>query len=679
MIDLANAVVYDIECLPNVFTLCAESLHRDDNFVWEVSEFRDDRRSLFAWFEHLRTNQIPMIGFNNMTYDYVMIHDFFQQGHNWNNQILYELSQSLIKQPVEQFKRQIWESDRFTPQIDLFRIHHFNNKAKSTSLKALQVNMRSRFVVEGALPWDRPASEEDIQRVLIPYNRHDVSETKKFAHFSRKALDFRISLQSQVQGDVLNFDDTKLGAKIMEQRLGDELCYYRDGNNKRQKRQTPRDTIRLADIIFPYISFNDPEFARVLEWMRAQTLTKADMEDKDSRIQTKGVFKGVSARVGGIDFQFGTGGIHASVPSQRFVATDEWLIRDIDVAALYPNIGIKNRLAPAHLGGAFVKEYARLPEDRKRYQETHGKKSVEANSMKLASNGTYGNTNSPHSIFYDPQYTMTITINGQLMLCMLAEWLCRVPTLQLIQANTDGITYRVHRDHEPQAAAWCRQWEAHTLLTLEDVSYRRMWIRDVGSYIAEAMDGSLKLKGAYWHPDPERYADSISETQPPSWHKDLSNVVSIRAANAQMIHGIPLETFIRTHTDRFDFMCRAKVDRQSQLFIGTQEVQRVTRYYVARDGAPMRKVSPPPEGCVIGEYKRAPKIDDLTFRRVMSEIAPGTWDERIHTKNKSRYELRETQFEAGWLVRDCNDAANFSFTNIAYEYYEQEARKLIIQ
>jgi len=34
---------------------------------------------------------------------------------------------------------------------------------------------------------------------------------------------------------------------------------------------------------------------------------------------------------------------------------------------------------------------------------------------------------------------MTITINGQLLLCMLAERLAVIPSLELIQVNTDGI------------------------------------------------------------------------------------------------------------------------------------------------------------------------------------------------------------------------------------------------
>lgn len=686
MINLKRAVVYDEECLPNVFTLYAEELFSDECRMWEISEFRDDRVLLLQWFRYCQEHKIPMIGFNSLTYDYQLAHEIFSNPSITYRE-LYQISQQIIS--AGPFARNpIWENERFAPQIDLFKVHHFDNKAKVTSLKALQVNMRSQTVRESKLPFDRPLTFAEIEGELKPYNIHDVKETKRFAHFSMKALEFRVGLLKTLKGDVLNFNDTKIGEKILEQRLGEDLCYERKwistdfnggGYSKRVPRQTPRNRIPLAEIIFPYIQFQHPEFARVLDWMKAQTLMPEDIDDPEAPAKTKGVFTGVKARIGGIDFHFGTGGIHGSVTGQRFVADDHWLIRDIDVASLYPNVAIVNRLAPEHLGQAFVHEYSQLPIERKKYQELYGKKCVEANSFKLAANGAYGKSNSMFSCFYDPKLTMSITINGQLLLCMLAEWLLSVPTLQIIQINTDGITYRIHSSMEWKAAEICKQWQQYTLLVLEDANYSRMFIRDVNSYIAESKeDGKLKLKGAYWTPEADRYAESISEAQPPAWHKDLSNVVSTRAAVAAMVKGVDLETYIRAQSDPFDFMCRVKVDRGSRLMLGNVEVQRVTRYYVAVNGAPLVKISPPPTGCKIGDWKRRNGISESEYQSVLRTLAPGTWDARIHTKNKSVYQNREMAIEAGWKIAECNDASSFDFNNVDYRWYVAEAQKLII-
>jgi hypothetical protein len=644
-----------------VFTLNVLGLHSDLDMTFEISnptdgQGRDHRNQLLAWFDHWSVTETPMVGYNSIAFDYPVLHFLWQNPHA-SVEDIYQFAMSLIRGAFGKYGGQVFADDRFAPQIDLFKICHFDNFAKSTSLKALEVNMRSESVMEMPIPFGTPLTRDQIDRDLIPYNKHDVKETKKFAHLIMDAIKFRVGLSETLRGDCLNFNDSKIGSKILEQRLGRDICY--DGN---QPRQTPRERIPLASIIFPYIQFRNAEFNCILTWMRDQVLSADEVTEN---IKTKGVFTGVSANVGGIDFHFGTGGIHGSVTSQRFQSDSEWTIEDIDVAGLYPAIAIKNRLAPEHLGERFVEEYAKLPLERAR----HKKGTVENAAFKLAANGTYGNSNNRYSVFYDPKFTMTITINGQLLLCMLAEWLLTVPSLSLIAINTDGITYRVRRKHLAAARAMQTAWERYTLLDLESVSYSRMWIRDVNSYISETTDGKLKQKGAFWFP--RKFPDDISNSSPPAWHKDFSAQVATMAAVKHMVTGVGVEEFVYGHADKFDFMCRAKVDRASSLWIGQQQTQRICRYYVANDGGAMKKVSPPIG--VEGTYKRRSGLSDFEWSQ-----APAEWDPRWHTKNKSKYETREMSIESGFLVQECNRASDFDWSNVNYDWYVAAAKKLVI-
>jgi hypothetical protein len=675
IINLENSIIYDVEIFPNVFLLSVESLNSDFAETWEVSEFRDQREDMIKFFHYCISENVIMIGFNNIGFDYPIL-DFILRNQKAMVQEIYNKAMHIIDSE-NRFANVIWESNRFAPQLDLYKIHHMDNRAKSTSLKALQINMRSQSIVDMPVEVGTNLTERQIQELLIPYNKHDVSETKRFAQISMEAINFRMSLISQFGLDVLNFPDTKIGTKIMEKRLGDKLCFDRSTGRK-QMRQTTRSRIALRDIIFPCIKFDNPEFKRVHEYLLNQVLKSDEIEaigNEKTKLKTKGVFTDLKANVGCLDFHFGTGGIHGSVSSERIVATEEWLIRDIDVASLYPSIGIVNKLAPEHLGEKFTEIYSQLPQERKKWQKEKGKKCVEANTLKLAANGVYGNSNNEFSVFYDPQYTLTITVNGQLLLCMLAEMLVLVPTLQLIQINTDGITYYIHKDQEPIAAHICKEWQKYTGLVLEDVNYKRMWIRDVNSYIAEGMDGTLKLKGAYWTPEPLKYEESISICQPPAWHKDLGNVVSIRAAVAAMTEGIKPEDFIKNCQEPFDFMCRIKVNKSDNLFLNSQQIQKTSRYYVSTNGGEMVKSSPPTG--TIGAFKKKNGVSDAEYNKIMTDSA-GAWDERVCTKNKSKYELRETTIESGYKITLCNELKDFSFDNVDYEWYTKEANKLII-
>lgn len=675
MLNLTNAIVYDIETFPNCFTFTMEMLNQPVSAVWEISQYRDDRQQLLAFFRELAASQTPMIGYNNINFDYPVIHFL------WNNpsatyQQIYAKAQEIIE-GQDRFGHIIWASDRFTPQIDLYKMYHFDNKAKATSLKYLQINMRVDSVEDMPIEPGTVLTQEQINTLLIPYNYHDVQETKRFAHYAHRAIELRQGLEEQFGVDIYNWNDTKIGEQTITSRLGDDVCYD-ISTGRRQMRQTPRTQIPLKNIIFPYVSLKKSEFRRIYDYMYSQTLRSEEIDavgEESTNIQTKGVFKNLTAIVEGVKYHYGVGGIHGSVEKKRIQATDDWWIVDVDVSSLYPSIAIVNGLHPEHLGERFASVYGDLKKERKKWQKEKGKKCTEANAIKLALNGAYGKSNSKFSVMYDPQFTMTITINGQLMLSMLLEWLTDVPTLQVIQANTDGITFYIHKNYYEQTREICKRWEQLTRLDLEEARYAKMYIRDVNNYIAVGTDGKCKLKGAYWTPDPLRYHESIDESQPPAWHKNFSNLVSTRAAVANMVEGVDIETYIRSCFNPFDFCCAIKATGGSKLLWGDKHVQKNTRFYISTDGEFLSKVMPPagPVGC----YKRKNGVSEQEYNRVMAETG-GQWDERVCTGNKSKYEERITGLAAGYKVSVVNNIKDFRWDNVNYEWYIQEAQKLII-
>lgn len=673
-INLQNAIVYDIETFPNCFTFAMEMLNSDFKAVWEISPFKDDRQQLLAFFRELSKTQTPMIGYNNINFDYPVLH------YLWNNpsatyEQLYEKAMSIIESQ-DRFGHTIWASDRFAPQIDVYKMHHFDNRAKATSLKTLQINMRVESVVDMPIKVGTILTKEQIDKLLIPYNMHDVEETKRFCQYAEAAFTFRNDLVGDFGVDVFNWNDTKIGEKNIIAKIGEDVCFDR-GYGKKTMRQSPRSKIALKDVIFPYVNLTHPEFKRIYDYMHAQVLTSDDIHGvgDTTTIKTKGVFAGLNCNINDVKYSFGVGGIHGSVERKRVEAGNGFIIVDIDVGSLYPSIAIENGLYPEHLGQRFVEVYAGTRAERKAWQKKAGKKCTQANALKLALNGAYGKSNSKYSCLYDPKFTMSITVNGQLMLAMLIEELIKIPNLYIIQANTDGITYYIHESYQYMADEVCKKWEALTNLVLERADYSKMFIRDVNNYIAVGVDGKRKLKGAYWTPDPKNYHKSIATSQPPAWHKNFSNVASVRAAVANMIDGVGIEEYLKTKCDMFDFCCAVKVGRKDNLMWGNTEVQRNTRYFIATEGSYLKKLSPPtkPEGT----YKKKPRVTDVEYNRIMEETG-GEWDARVCTGNKSKYVTRETSIASGYKVIVCNDIKDFDWSKVDWTYYIEEAKKLLI-
>lgn len=644
------SIVYDIETYPNAFTLSALGCDSDSAACWEISDRRDDRKSLLAWLYQLNRERVEMVGFNNVGFDYPVIHALMNDPTMTAAQ-LYEKARSIIF--GDRWAHTIWPSDRYISQIDLYLIHHFNNVARATSLKALQFNMRSPSVEDLPIPPGTVLTSDQID-TLRAYNMHDVEETKRFYNHSREQIEFRRVLSERYGRDFINHNDTKIGKDYFIMRLEEAApgSCYRRGESGREPVQTYRSEIRLRDVILPHIRFKHPEFNRVLSWLHAQTIT-----------ETKGVFTDLSCEIDGFRFDFGTGGIHGSVARQMVRADDEYALIDLDVTSFYPNIAIVNGLYPAHLGELFVQIYSDVMAQRRE----HAKGTPENAMLKLALNGVYGDSNNMYSPFYDPQYTMAITVNGQLLLCMLAERLMlTVPGLQMIQINTDGLTVRVPRQLEWMVTNATDWWQSVTRLQLERADYDMMYIRDVNNYLAVGTDGKVKRKGAYESAAPQ-------DRTPLGWHQDCSALVVPKAAEAALVRGEDVADFIRHHDDTFDFMIRAKVKRGSQLRHGDRQVQGTTRYYVSTDGAPLNKVSPPPAGCEVGQYKKGNHASAAEYAAADNSV----WNPDLHTKNKSQHAERVTGICSGWLTTVCNRAEDFRWQTVNYDWYITETKKLI--
>ena len=647
-------VIYDIETYPNCFTIGLEHTTTGQRWYFEISSRRNDIVRFCQFLDTLKQQQCRMVGFNNLGFDYPVIH-FIHKHQRTGITVgdIYNKAMSIINAPHNtRFAHLVWENEWIVDQVDLYKIHHFDNQARATGLKVLEFNMRMDNIED--LPFPVGIELDNTQmNTLVDYMWHDITATRLFYDETADQIRFREELSEKYSRNFINHNDTKIGKDffIMKLEEANHGCCYKYIDGKRQMVQTQRPSINLADVVLDYIQFDQPEFQRILQWFKAQTIT-----------ETKGVFKDASCTIDNFTFDFGTGGIHGSIESQIVYSDDYWIVEDWDVASYYPNLAITNGLYPEHLGQTFCTIYKEVYEQRKGY----AKGTAENAMLKLALNGVYGDSNNQYSPFYDPQYTMAITINGQLLLCLLAEKLMAQGELQMIQINTDGLTVRYPRHCKDWVHSVCQWWEQLTGLVLEDVEYNRMFIRDVNNYIGEYTGGELKRKGAYEY-----------QLQ---WHQNHSALIVPMAAEAALVRGEDISDFIHNHTDIFDFFLRTKVPRNSSLEWGGEKVSNIVRYYISNDGRPLEKVMPPagPEG----QYKRANSLTDSFYQSVMAEIGPGVWDERIHTKNKSMYEERRSGINTGWTVQLCNNLKykvlnDGSLPHLNHEWYIKEAQKLV--
>lgn len=717
--------IYDIETYPNIFTF---TLIREDG-KWlksfEVSARKNQIIEFFKCIDYLIDDNHSLVGFNNIGFDYPVVHKIIEARNDFINQPrgllickkIYKWAQEQIESMRGEFANTVKTEDRYIPQIDLFKIHHFDNKAKSTSLKMLEFNMKSHNIEDLPFPVGHILTEAEMD-VLIVYNQHDVKETLKFFNHSLEQIRFRQQLTEKYNRDFMNHNDGKIGKDYFQMRLQEAgVQLYKMVGGKKTLQQTPRSIINVKDCLFNYYDFKRPEFIAVLEWFSKQRITEtkgvfSDIEEhqlgdvakyaalvekrkkfktkpsekdiaefkkehplgwieeeelkatewlfdeqgnhvleyplddegnpdilkkpKKVRVNKKSywgcwkVAENLNVVVDGFRFDFGTGGIHGSLENKIARSTKKYKLIDADVSSMYPNIAISNRVYPEHLTEKFCDIYEDVYNQRKSF----AKGTAENAMLKLALNSVYGDSNNKYSVFYDPKYTMNITINGQLSLCLLAEKLLTIEGLKIIQVNTDGVTVAVPIDKEEEYNKITSLWQTQVKLQLEFADYSKMLIRDVNNYIAVYTNGKIKRKGAY------QYEDL-------GWHQNHSALVIPKAAEAAMLHGKDIAEFVLEHSknpdNKWDFMLRTKVPRSSQLVLVKDDeetvLQNICRYYPCKDGGKLVKIMPPLE---------------------------------------EGGELRRMGIDTSWNVLPCNNMDNFDIDKIDIDYYVEEASKLLI-
>jgi hypothetical protein len=461
------------------------------------------------------------------------------------------------------------ESEVLISQLDLFKVWHYNNAARSTGLKALQISMNYPDVLD--MPIEHTKTDVELSDIpmILEYNLNDVLSTYEFYKKSLAKIDLRKSLRQSFGIKCSNWSDSKIGEQLIASIYCNKygLSYW-DIKDLR----THRNHINLKDCILDYIKFNSKEFTKLLDYFKSKTI-----------VETKGSIK-ESVIYKGFKYDYGTGGIHGCIKSGVYESDDNYVIIDADVGSLYPNLAITNNFYPYHLGEAFIDVYKSIIDLRMAAKKEGNM--VLSDGFKLAANSVYGKSNDVDSFLYDPKFTMQITLNGQLLLSMLAEVLVDTfgTKLTVLQINTDGITVKIPREFVNQYYALCKLWETETKLNLEYVEYSKMIIGDVNNYLAVTTNGKIKHKGRF-------EVDKVVGSEP-AYHKDNSFRIIPLALEKYFVQGIPVEDTILNHKNIYDFCGRQKFKSDSygeihKLKDNEKKIirqQKNVRYYISNDG-----------------------------------------------------------------------------------------------
>lgn len=586
---------YDVETILNCFTVTFINVKdENDHRQFVVSDalkplnIADVYPGVQELNRFLKEEVKGLVSFNGINFDAPILSAICRTGDEYT---AYQMGQRIVSGET------IRGSVLAIRELDLFLLYHFNNESRRTSLKWIQCHLGMPNIQEMPHPHDRPITSAKELKSVLAYNFNDVLTTVRFFNHSKtqELIQVRKWAKSVYGIECLNTSNAHMGEMIFMKQMGN--CPEPD---------TSEQMISLDSLILKDINFKTPEFQRVLDWFRKQKFSSKDESRKS----------GCYAIFDGMKYEFGFGGLHAAREESHWEG-----VHSLDVKSFYPNLAIRYKFRPAHLGESFTRTYSRL------YEQRMASTSPAANAaLKEALNSVFGKSNSIYSPLYDPKMMYSITINGQLLMAMLAERMTLNGGGTVVMVNTDGMEILVK-----DSVAYLNtleKWKKFTGMPVSMSTYKKLMIRDVNNYIGmSAIGPKVKSKGAYvvdkdWHKDPSMRIAALAVEK---WFRQDN------ASPEQVVK------FINKDTPQSDFFMFKRARTGKMILIDNY-----------------------------GDETDAPK----TIRYVVSRTG--------YTLVQETEKIRSKVHSKGSITLMNNLSDNMEYVDVDYSWYRREALKLIV-
>ena len=573
-----NHWVMDYETLKNCFVGVFKHYKKNTYKTFIIYKLKNDLKELINFLKENIKNNEYHISFNGIGFDSQVTHNILKHYKEWKDmepdkiaEKIYGYAQEAIKRSNNQEFQEFPEWQMKIKQIDVYKINHWDNMAKRSSLKWIEYTMDWDNILDMPIDHKSDINTQEELDTIVQYCINDVDATHEIYNRSKSLISLRLNLSKQYNINLINASEPRISKELFSYYLSNDLGIPK---HELKAMRTFRKNIKLEKIILPYINFKTPEFKMLLNKFKTVELNPNNI---------KGSFK-YSIKYKNVKTDFGLGGVHGCTKAGIYQANDDKIIMSSDVTSFYPNLAIKNGWSPAHLPSKqFCKLYEWFFTERSKIPKSDPMNYV----YKIILNSTYGLSNDKNSFLYDPEFTMRITINGQLTLMMLYEMIMEaIPDAIPLLQNTDGIETIIPKKDKDKYMEICKQWEEITNFNLEHDEYKKIILADVNNYIAINKDDKAKCKGRF-------------EFENLALHKNKSKLVIPKAIYEYFVNDILPEDYLKINKNILDYSIGSKTNGGWQVTSNgiingekkIENLQKINRYYISNHGIKMLKVN----------------------------------------------------------------------------------------
>ena len=435
------------------------------------------------------------IGFGNLSKDYYALHHIIES-RDFLKDMPYDTICERVYNYIKQVQTQIIPPTAFTSrymtQFDLCNFWGFQSGNKNFTLTDIKIAMNIYDVTENPSVWK--VEDNDIEKYQIEgqcnvkaivklYNISiGATNEEKYKDINTISARYKLCQEYNLPG----VNDTPT---VFAQRCFQKL--HKDNNGKNvvtllTERNNNSSTICLSQCIPGYAIYESDVFNRLVT-----TLCSTVVSEKSSFNYSTGY--------NGILLKFGVGGVHGCVEPGKYESDENHIIVDVDISSMYASIATSLGIKPRHTDYAFVKTMSDIL--KKRFEclsKTDEISKGKANILKQVLNIIYGKTKEDSNMFYDPKYSLDITIAAQLFMAKFLEMLRkRIDHVKFLMVNTDSITFVMNKNQQAELRQiYLDLKKIIGNLRFKIRSYDIIYIKDVNNYIGKSSD-KIVTKGIF--------------------------------------------------------------------------------------------------------------------------------------------------------------------------------------
>ena len=329
---MESVLIYDIETLKEMFLVGIYIPYQDKYLEFEVSKskYHLDRFKEFCDAHE----QYYWVGYNNLRFDSQVVEWVLRNYQNWAEKsnlevagIISQKAQDVIHDANYDVFAEYREDQLSLKQIDLFRIHHYDNKNRRVSLKRLQFEMDLENIEEMPIHHLKEGMTLNDVKLTREYCKNDVMSTYEFykvtigetnhpLYKENNQIELRKDIENEFGISCMNYSDSKIGDEIIKKYYSIEK---RIDIKSLPKKGKFRKYIFISNCIAPYVTFKTVQLDQFLKKLKGMRLGM--MDDLNEKIN---FYDNV--------YSFMKGGLHSENKPEIFEEDEDYLIIDWDVS-----------------------------------------------------------------------------------------------------------------------------------------------------------------------------------------------------------------------------------------------------------------------------------------------------------------------------------------------------------